>query len=171
MKTSPITIRRKNPPVRSGFTLIEVMLVVAIMAMMATMVLPRSFFSFDPPLRALQRTVQELSDLALDGYSVRLRMEIADRADRGRVVVEALTKVEDRFNPANSTLDWKPVAIRHPLEGADWFLDPEVIYFYSDGTCTPARILRADKNTRITNGETALLTVTGFLFELDGLDG
>jgi hypothetical protein len=141
------------------------MLVVAIMAMMAVMVLPKRFFSFEPPLRALQRAVMEISDLALDGYSVRLRMEAAEKADRGHIVVETLARVEDRFDPAQYTLEWKPVEIRYPLEGEEWRLEPEIVYFYSDGTCTPARILRADKDARITEGEAALLTVTGFLFE------
>jgi hypothetical protein len=141
------------------------MLVLAIMAMMAVMVLPRHFFFYEPPLRALQKAVMEISDLTLDGYSVRLRMEAAERTDRGRIVVEALTRVEDRFDPAKYTLEWKPLEIRHALEGEEWRLEPEIVYFYSDGTCTPARILRADKDTRVTEGEAALLTVTGFLFE------
>jgi hypothetical protein len=145
--------------------LIEVMLVVGIMGMMAVMVLPKGFFSLEPPLRELQRSVTEVTDLALDGYSVRLRMEPAERSDRGYILVEALTKVEDRFDPSKYGLEWKPVQIRHPLKGAEWRLEPEIVYFYSDGTCTPARILRADPGVRITEGESALLTVTGFLFE------
>ena len=169
MRTSPTTIPRKDFSTRRtsrpGFTLIEVMIVVGIIAMMAVMVLPKGFFSLEPPLRELQRSITEIADLALDGYSVRLRMEFVDRSDRGNVIVEALTKVENRFDPAQQTLEWKPVQTRHPLNGADWRLEPEVIYFYSDGTCTPARILRAEQNVRITEGESALLTVTGFLFE------
>jgi hypothetical protein len=141
------------------------MLVVAIMAMMAVVALPKRFFFYEPPLRTLQRAVMEISDLALDGHSVRLRMEAAERTDRGYIVVEALTRVEDRFDPSKYTLEWKPVEIRHSLEGDEWRLEPEIVYFYSDGTCTPARILRADKDARVTEGEAALLTVTGFLFE------
>ena len=150
---------------RPGFTLIEVMLVVGIIAMMAVMVLPKGFFSLEPPLRELQRSVMEITDLALDGYSVRLRMEPVERSDRGTIVVEALTKVEDRFDPTKYALEWKPGQIRHPLSGAEWRREPEIVYFYSDGTCTPARILRADRDVRITEGQSALLTVTGFLLE------
>jgi hypothetical protein len=141
------------------------MIVVGIVAMMGVMVLPKGFFSFEPPMRTLRRAVMEIADLALDGYSVRLRMEVSDRADRGYVVVEALTKVEDRFDPSKYTLEWKPFQPRHPLSGEEWRLEPEIVYFYSDGTCTPARILRADRDVRIADGESALLTVTGFLFE------
>jgi hypothetical protein len=143
----------------------EVMIVMGIIAMMGVMVLPRGFFFFEPPLRVLQRAVMEITDLALDGYSVRLRMETVDRADRGQIVVEALTKVEDRFDPAKFSLEWKPIQSRHPLNGAEWRLEPEIVYFYSDGTCTPARVLRADRDVRITEGQSILLTVTGFLFE------
>jgi hypothetical protein len=143
----------------------EVMIVVGIVAMMSVMVLPKGFFSFEAPLHELQRAVMEVTDLALDGYSVRLRMEAVDRADRGQIVVEALTKVEDRFDPTKFTLEWKPIQSRYPLSGAEWRLEPEIVYFYSDGTCTPARILRADRDVRITEGHSALLTVTGFLFE------
>ena len=148
-----------------GFTLVEILLVVAIIGMMATMVLPKNIFSLETPLRAMQRSLTEISDMALSGYSVRLRMEPLDRLDRGSIVAEALTKVEDRFDPTKHTLEWKPVLIAHPIEGEDWRLEPEIVYFYSDGTCTPARVMRADKNTRITEGDLAMLTVTGFLFE------
>ena len=87
--------------------------------------------------------------------------------DVGRVVVEGLVRTEDSLNPGKMTLEWKPVRTSYPLEGEVWRLEPEIIYFYSDGTCTPARILRANKDTRITEGDAALLTVTGFLFEKD----
>jgi len=139
--------------------------VAAIIGMMAVMVLPRGFLSFVTPLRAMQRAINEISDLALSGKSIRLRMEPLERSDRGRIVAEALTRVEDRFNPAMFTLEWMPVEIANLPEGEDWRLEPEIIYFFSDGTCTPARIMRADRNTRITEGDFAILTVTGFLFE------
>jgi hypothetical protein len=141
------------------------LLVVAIIGMMAVMVLPKNFLSFVTPLRAMQRAVTEISELALNGYSVRLRVEVTDRSDRGRIVAEALTKVEDQFDPTKHALEWESVEIAHLPEGEDWRIEPEIVYFYSDGTCTPSRVMRADKNTRITDGDFALLTVTGFLFE------
>jgi len=154
-----------RPNRRRGFTLVELMIVVAIIAMLAVMVLPRGFFSFEAPMRSLQRTVMELSDIALDGVSVRMRLDADERAEAGRVIVEALSKVEDRYDPTKYTLTWAPLEIRHPLGGDRWRLDPPIIYFFRDGTCTPARILRADRDARITEGESALLTVTGYLFE------
>ena len=166
--TSPTMIHHRIKPLPRGypgFTLVEILLVVAIIGMMAVMVLPKNLLSFGTPLGALQRSITEITDLALDGYSVRLRMEPIDKADRGFIVVEALTKVEDRFDPTKHTLEWQPVQLAHPIEGEYWRLEPEIVYFYSDGTCTPARVMRADRDTRITEGDLAMLTVTGFLFE------
>ena len=161
-RTSPTTtLHRRNP----GFTLIEILLVVAIIGLMAVMVLPKNFLSFVTPLRAMQRAVTEITEMALSGYSVRLRMEAADRSDRGRIMAETLTKVEDRFDPTKHTLEWRPIDIAHLPEGEDWRLEPEIVYFYSDGTCTPACFMRADRDVRITEGDIAMLTVTGFLFE------
>jgi prepilin-type N-terminal cleavage/methylation domain-containing protein len=172
MRTSPTTTPVKKSlssarfqrKVHKGFTLIEIMIVVAVIALSAALVLPKRLFSFETTFYSLQRAVLEISDLALDGYSIRLRMDAA-RKDRGRVVAEVLVKVEDPLNPANQTIEWKPLEMRYPLAGEDWRLEPEIVYFYSDGTCTPARILRADEDVRIENGESALLTVTGFLFD------
>jgi len=133
--------------------------------MMAVLVLPKNFFPFVTPIREMQRAVNEVMDFALSGHSVRLRMEPFERTDRGRIVVEALKKIEDRYDPTKHTLEWTPIDIAGFPEGEDWRIEPDIIYFYSDGTCTPARIMHADKNTRITEGDLALLTVTGFLFE------
>ncbi|MDR2174718.1 MAG: type II secretion system GspH family protein [Synergistaceae bacterium] len=161
--------RHKNPARRrgrrhGGFTLIETVIVVAVIALSTVLVLPRRFFPVETAFRALQRAVLEISDLALDGYSIRLRLETV-RENRGRVVTEALVRVNDAFDPAKYMIDWKPIQLRYPLEGENWRLEPEIVYFYSDGTCTPARILRADGGVRIENGDSALLTVTGFLFD------
>jgi type II secretory pathway pseudopilin PulG len=144
--------------------MIEMVIVMAVIALSAVLVLPNRFFSIETTFHSIQRAVLEISDLALDGYSIRLRLD-AVKEGRGHVVAETLVRVEDPFNPANNTIEWKPLAIRYPLEGENWRLEPEIIYFYSDGTCTPARILRADAGVRIEEGETALLTVTGFLFD------
>jgi hypothetical protein len=144
--------------------LIEIVIVMAVIALSAALVFPRRFFSIETTFHVLQRAVLEISDLALDGYSIRLRLETV-RENRGRIVAEALVRVDDAFGPTKHTIEWKPLQMRYPLEGEDWRLEPEIVYFYSDGTCTPARILRADEGVRIEDGGAALLTVTGFLFD------
>lgn len=152
-------------PRRRGFTLIELTVVMFILAIAAVMVMPKRFYSFESPIRELQRTAMELSDLALDGIGTRLRLETVDRADVGRVVIEAYIKVENPNDPQKYTLEWRPVDIQHPLTGDRWKLEPEIVYFYPDGTCTPARILYIDPGTRVADADSILLTVTGFLFE------
>ncbi len=143
----------------------ELAIVLVILALAATMVIPKRFYSFEPPIRELQHAVLELSDLALGGVSTRMRMETVDKADRGRVLIEALVRVEDQNDPKKFTLEWKPIKIRYPLTGDRWRLEPELIYFYTDGTCTPARILYADRDTRLSDADSMLLTVTGFVIE------
>ena len=137
------------------------MVVVAIVALMAVMVLPKGFFFPEPPFRTLRRAVAEVSDLALSGRSVRLRVEAAERTDKGRIVVEELVKAEESPGSPAGGLEWKPARLLHHPEGEEWRLSPEIIYFYSDGSCTPARVAYADD-------ESLVLTVTGFLFEMGG---
>jgi type II secretory pathway pseudopilin PulG len=173
MRISPTTTRdrdRYKDPVRrrrriyGGFTLIETVIVVAVIALSITLALPRRFFSIETAFHAMQSAVLEISDLALDGYSIRLRQDTV-RESRGRIVAEALVRVDDPFNPAQYAIEWKPLQMRYPLEGENWRLEPEIVYFYSDGTCTPARITRANEGARAKDGDSMLLTVTGFLFD------
>jgi hypothetical protein len=150
----------------------ELVVIVAIIGLAAAMALPRSFafLSMDNTQRTLQRAVSELSDLALGGRELRMRVDLANgRADRGRIVIELLTRgdaaEEQQFllaAPAPEFL-WKPVATRYRIEGSSWQLEPEIVYFHSDGTCTPARITLM--GSRDDENETMLLTVTGFLFQ------
>ena len=136
------------------------MIVVAILALTAVMVLPRGFFFHEPPLRALRRAVAEVYDLALNGRSVRFRLETAERMDRGFIAAEELVRAEDGPGLTASGLEWKPLRLLHHPEGEEWRLSPEIIYFYSDGSCTPARVTHS-------SGGSAFLTVTGFLFEVE----
>ena len=158
-RTSPTTTGCK----RNGFTFIEILIVTAIIGIMAVMVMPRYFFPLVTPLRSMQRAVTEITDMALGGHTVRLRMEPLERSDRGRLIAEVLTRTDGHFD--QFALSWEPADITHLPESEDWRLEPEIIYFHSDGTNTPARIMRADGNTRITEGDFAMLTITGFLFE------
>ena len=52
---------QKNKNGRSAFTLIEIMIVLAIVGLLAGMVVPRIFRYREPPAVRLQRTVEERS--------------------------------------------------------------------------------------------------------------
>ena len=146
------------------------MLFRSIVGLLAGMVVPRIFRYREPPAVRLQRTVEEASNLALSGVSIRLKLEPVESGGhgsvrRGRIAAEALTKAEDPAVPGRETLAWSPVRLTYPPEGEDWRLDPEIVYFYTDGSCTPARISWTQPDAPDSDAETFLLTVTGYLFE------
>ncbi|MBQ6908708.1 MAG: type II secretion system protein, partial [Synergistaceae bacterium] len=55
---------------RTGFTLMEIMIVFAIVGLIAAVALPRISFYFEPPSSLLQRSIEEARDLALNGVSI-----------------------------------------------------------------------------------------------------
>ena len=78
---------------------------------------------------------------------------------------EVLARAEDSAAPGREKLAWSPVRLTYPPEGEGWRLDPEIVYFYTDGSCTPARISWTQPGAPDSDAETFLLTVTGYLFE------
>ena len=156
---------------RRGFTLIEIMIVLAIVGMMAATLLPRMSFYFEPPLTVFQRGVEEAQGLALSGASVRFVLTPV-RARRGQIVVEALLRQEPDKNslrsflgtagPDEGVLAWTPVRLSHPPVGEGWRMEPETVYFFTDGSCTPARLSWAEPGTSERDASEFLLTVTGY---------
>lgn len=144
----------------------EIVVVMLIIGLMAAMVAPRVVRYREPPMTELRRATEELSDRALSGVSVRLRQEPPKDGKRGGpILVEALVKDPDSLMPSPE-LTWKPLEVKHPPSGENWVLEPEIVYFYSDGSCTPARIRLL--NPGDSEGTmTAHLTVTGYLFQPD----
>ena len=161
---------------RSGFTLVEILIVVTIMGMMAGVAIPRLSFYFEPPAAVLQRAIEEASDKALSGIPIRLSIKVEGTSRRGYMFAEALVQKEveedslSAFLGNNSSrpvvLEWQNVKLKNLPDNSGWRFEPEIIYFYSDGSCSPAKISWAAPNALTSEVDEYILTVTGYCTKL-----
>ena len=140
---------------RRAFTMIELIVVSALLGLLAVLVIPRVLWE-EPPKRILQRAFIEAVDIAKDGASVRFRIDKEE--NKGAIITEILVK-DDEAGKAENV--WKALKMRWEPAGNAWIFDPEMIYFYQDGVCTPAKIVWGTPPYQ----ENYLLTVTGYLVE------
>ncbi len=162
---------------RKGFTLLEILIVVMIIGMMASVAVPRISMQFEPYSAVLQRAFEEAGNLALSGTPVRLSVKKDTARDRGTITAEALRKKEE---PADSlsvflgtaankpvVLEWQKLKLKNAPEGDGWKFRPEIIYFYTDGSCSPARISYAPRGVSDFEADEYVLTVTGYCVMLE----
>ncbi|MDY6400443.1 MAG: prepilin-type N-terminal cleavage/methylation domain-containing protein [Synergistales bacterium] len=175
-KNYPSDLTPHSSP-QKAFTLIEILLVLAIMGLMAGVAIPQLSFYFEPPAAGLQRAIEEAEDKALSGMPVRLSVKSEGISRRGRIVAEGLTKREAEANSLSAflgtdknrpvILEWQKIKMQYLPETSGWRFSPEVIYFYSDGSCTPAKISWEDPDmpiisTSSNKPDEYILTVTGY---------
>ena len=161
---------------RKGFTLLEILIVLMIIGTMAAVSVPRISMEFEPYSAVLQRAFEEAGNMALSGTPVRLFIDSENSNRRGKMKAEALMKKEE---PADSlsvflgtnvnkpiVLEWQNIEMKNLPDTEGWRFTPEIIYFYSDGSCSPARISYASDNMREDDSDVYVLTVTGYCMQL-----
>ena len=160
---------------RRAFTLIEILLVLSIVGLMAGVAIPRLSFYFEPPAAVLQRAIEEAGDKALSGIPVRLSIKSEGTSRRGYIFAEALVKREVEADSLSAflgtnvnrpvVLEWQKLNMKNLPDSSGWRFEPEVINFYSDGSCTPAKISWENPDASPTgsrNIDEYILTVTGY---------
>ena len=110
-----------------GFTLVEVLLVVVIMASLALILAPRINMEFASPQVKLQRTFEELSEMASEGERVRLWIDQREELKAQKLV----------FSSEEEGSTWQELDLKWLYFDGKWKAEVKECYFFPDGSCTP----------------------------------
>ena len=116
--------------------------------------------------------------MALAGTPVRLSVKTGNNVRRrGAIIAEALLKKEEPEDSLSAflgtasnkpeVLEWQEVDMKDIPEGEGWKFDPEILYFYTDGSCSPAKISYLPENVPENEADRYVLTVTGYCMKLE----
>lgn len=136
--------------IRKGFTMVELIVIVALLGLLVVVISPRLSW-MEPPKRVLQRALLEAVEISRTGASVRFRVE------NSQIVPEILLKGEGNTREG----EWALLKMENPPLGDAWKFEPEIAYFFPDGTSSPAKLTYGTPP----EAEIFLLTVTGYLVE------
>jgi type II secretory pathway pseudopilin PulG len=142
--------------------MIELIVMIAIVGLLAALISPHISW-MEPPQRTLQRAFVEAIDIARSGVSIRFRVDKEE--NKGAIIAEVLIKEKEKETDVKAESTWKTYTMQWAPTGKAWTFKPEIIYFYQDGMCTPAKIMWGTSPSN----EVYLLTVTGYLTLTDML--
>ena len=116
---------------RRAFTLVEILVVTALLALLAAVILPRFAFGVSDPQTALQRALWAAVDLASGGTPLRLRM-----VDGALVAEVRLPRSPDVPLGVEDEERWGPVPLNADLPGKGW-IAAEPCAVGADGAVSP----------------------------------
>ncbi len=122
---------KRRKACRKAFTLVELLVVTALLALLAAVILPRFSFGVSDPQTALQRALWAAVELASGGTPLRLRM-----ADGALVAEVRLPRSPDVPPGVEDEERWGPVPLEGALPGSDWSAE-EPCTVGPDGAVSP----------------------------------
>lgn len=136
-----------------GFTLVELVIVIALIGLVSFILFPRISTETGNVTLLLQRAVYEAMDAASKGYPVRFVI-----APKGNLRAEVLSITEEQQEK------WEKTEFKWLPKNAGWKSEMKVFYIYSDGTCSPWNLVLEKKDQRTVY----LVSVTGHVYEIEG---
>lgn len=138
---------------RSGFTLIELTVVMALIGIFAVILFPRIGAWRGDESLLLQRSVYEAMDIASKGNPIRLTVNV-----RGKLTGEVLSADNDG-KPV-----WKIIKLRWLPQRGIWKSESGNFHIFPDGTCTPWNLSVTEKTNRVNY----MVSVVGRVYKIEG---